>query len=1182
MVFSSISFAFADTTTTTAAISKDAQACVTLGMLQGSDKGVTAEYLTTESTRLQAAIMVLRLRGLEKEALAYVGDKNFSDMTNYAWAEGKNMTAFLLAHPELAFIGDAGKFMPEQTINEKSYYKVMLETLGYKQTTPEVVGDFAWDKVFDFAKSIGLVPQQTMTFTNDDIARITIEALKTKNKSGVVLVNALVAAGTLSAEKVAASGIVVSAPVTIAVKTVKAIGNTVVEVEYTAAVDKAAVETLANYSVAGLEVKAAMLTGTKKVLLETAAQTAGKIYTLVVGDQKVNFGGAAKVTGAPELDKVIGSDTERVELTFDKVLDTVSALNAANYAIAGVTVVSGELNSARKVVTLTTEGMTAGKTYTIKVTNIKSVDGATLKSASKSFYSKSDKTAPKINSLEVMTNTRIKITFDGLVDNDTAIDMANYTIKAGTAELAIESLVAEDNDDDLTEVEITTASQKSGTRYELSVMNVADTSVLVNKITKAVKKTFTGKAEDKTLPTAGTPVVISRNIVKVTFTEASRLDQATATDVANYTFNNDVTVEKVEMVPGSTADGKTVLLTVSDLGEKSTYKLTIENISDEYGNVIKKVDKSVNYDKSKLSAATVSRIYSTSSNEVVVIFNKEVDPISAKDVANYTIDGNLGTPISSKINDELTKVTLKTNSQVDGKTYKVTIKGVKDLAGNVLNTSVKFVASATENDIELPEVEDVTAINNKILRVTFSEPIKVKGDEVTDTIKAVIQGQTGGPVTLDYKVAYEDNTVLEFSGTFNDNEYTLLSFNNTVKDIAGNKATVSPNYTFWGSDDSVENIEFSWEQVNVQKYTLTFTEKVSKPVAPASLAYNTKLEADDADDNGYDTVWHFTNKVSVDSKAFDDNINNLLVSPHGKTVLPIENLDSTTKTIIVANIDDEDGPYVANVYAKNRNMIKIEYNEDLGYKGGYSVYYYDNAGKKKTVSLGTADIDGDDANIVNLSTNTALESRYDYTLVVLSEAKDLNNNKSDQKDEEFTFAGTDLVPADTYITGVKIDNGQNFKVSFSAEVTDNTVVAKVYGTDENTPIATLAFPSFAADGKSVVFDLASANRALSEAITYKVVVGSMEYSFDGTVEEASVNYTYNTTNSNYDIAVSYSDVKTGDVIQYVAPNGTMTTGSASMTGKTLAVGDIFRIVVKSSSVDGVVLYYNEVKVEAQN
>jgi len=57
----------------------DAEKCEILGMLEGTGEGVTAEYLVSTPQRYQAAIMYLRLKGLEDIALAYPGEDGYGE-----------------------------------------------------------------------------------------------------------------------------------------------------------------------------------------------------------------------------------------------------------------------------------------------------------------------------------------------------------------------------------------------------------------------------------------------------------------------------------------------------------------------------------------------------------------------------------------------------------------------------------------------------------------------------------------------------------------------------------------------------------------------------------------------------------------------------------------------------------------------------------------------------------------------------------------------------------------------------------------------------------------------------------------------------------------------------------------------------------------------------------------------
>ena len=122
-------------------IGREAKACSELGILLGSDKsGVTAQYLSNIPTRLQAYVIALRLKGLYAEAGKFVSSKNFLDASAAGWA--KNYLAYAKNYPELGWTGYSdGRFGVNDNINAQAFYKVLLETLGYKQNV-----DFTYAK----------------------------------------------------------------------------------------------------------------------------------------------------------------------------------------------------------------------------------------------------------------------------------------------------------------------------------------------------------------------------------------------------------------------------------------------------------------------------------------------------------------------------------------------------------------------------------------------------------------------------------------------------------------------------------------------------------------------------------------------------------------------------------------------------------------------------------------------------------------------------------------------------------------------------------------------------------------------------------------------------------------------------------------------------------------------------
>ena len=211
MLVTGMAPAFADTAAT---LSADAQSCKQLGMLVGQDDtGVTPAYVATTPSRIQAAVMFLRLKGLEATAKAFAGTENFSDVSA-DWM--KPYTAYLKANPDLGFegIGD-NKFDPDTKITAQQYYKVALTALGYKQDV-----DFPYSEVLTFAAGKGLSKVASVsTFTVDNLATATVEALKATVKgSSETLAAKLIAAGAFSVEAAVYAGVYTQAAPTAAPK----------------------------------------------------------------------------------------------------------------------------------------------------------------------------------------------------------------------------------------------------------------------------------------------------------------------------------------------------------------------------------------------------------------------------------------------------------------------------------------------------------------------------------------------------------------------------------------------------------------------------------------------------------------------------------------------------------------------------------------------------------------------------------------------------------------------------------------------------------------------------------------------------------------------------------------------------------------------------------------------------
>lgn len=1009
MVFSTMTAAFADQ-----AVSAEAQALAAVGMLEGDGNGVTVEYTQKQMDRFTAAISILKLKGLYEEALAFNGDANFADINEVKWEAGKNVLAYIKANPQLGFAGDptTGKFNPYAKIDEQSYIKVLLETLGYKQTTAEVAGDFAWEETIEFAATVGLNATKANPFTIDALSKLTVSAFKSEMKDGKLLIEALIEAGRVDREVAEVHGLYEEVKLEVAVKSAKAIGNTVIEVTFDGAVNAAA-EDVTLYAIDGLAVKEAVVTGEKTVRLETAAQTVGKLYTLTVGDAAVKFTGIAKVSGAPAIEKVESTDVEEVVITFDKVLDFETATNISNYAIDGVEIVKAEVDG--KEVTLTTEGLANRKQYSVKVTGIESVDGGLLKSASKSFYTRFDTTAPTVKGeIDVQTNQRLVVTFSEKVTKESAENLENYTIVYGTTELEI--LDAIWNADDEDSVELITEVQQANKRYEITISNIVDQSKAANVMTKAVKKSFYGKKADTIAPSFQGLNVLSRNHIEVTFSDTSRFDETTILDVNNYTLtksSEEFVVEKAEKVSFSGGTYK-VLLTVEDL-ELGTYSLEIVNIADEFSNVIKDVKKIFSVTRDDFGSSTVSSYEVVDGDTIKITFTKSLNKATAEDLANYTINNGIGAPTKAAYKDKV--VTLDTAEFVKDKTYKITIKGVEDLAGNVLDLSFSFVAQAGSVDTEVPELIDIYAVNEYVVAVVFNEAVEY----TADTTELLLDADNDGTADLTLKAkAYDaNNTIIEFSAENLNadaklnavNGYTVVVEGSLtgIKDKAGNdfepEEANLENFIVFGNDVEAEAPEvLSISQINGVTFQVTLSKDV-KIAKSSDNGYN--IAYADSDNK---SVVNFTKNLgkiqdTVEYITFD--LSTILTDMHD---IAVENLDSDTETRFYVELVDEEKPFIVNVVAKDRNTVEIEYSEemDVNNLGTYTIKNADESIKytiTPTVSQGT------DKKIVVLKLSTPLEGRYDYKLIIgATPAKDLAGNPAEEaRNDEFYFNGTDLV-----------------------------------------------------------------------------------------------------------------------------------------------------------------------------
>ena len=749
MLTTMIPAAFAEGTTS---ISADAQACATLGMLQGDGNGVTYAYTQTQPARIQAAIMLLRLKGLEAAAQATpVTADNFSDVTA-AWQ--KPFTAYLKAHPELGFAGIGNnKFDPNSLIDAKQYYSVMLTVLGYS-------GDYTWATVMSKAAQVGLTKNLDITkLTVNDMAVATVEALNAKVKgSDKTLVASLADASADFKAKAIAAGFKLTAP-TFAVKSVNAINAKQIKVVFTQPVDQTQAENEANYYLNNT----ALAAGTATATLQSDGVTV--IITLVTALTN----GATNVYQVEPMPSktdalIVNTRFSSTEAFTDNVAPTVTSVDAkTNVSIANSITINysepvasgiiridgaGYAVVAGSTQTITGLALDVTKTHTLEYVNL--TDAATVTAnitayGSLSFTITKDTTAPVITSIVPQGDKQAVVTFSKAMNPATltgAITTANESLAPYTATIAPKS-----GDTTNTQFLVTVTQAgiyTSATTHTISIGFPATITDSLGNTLAAVTKTVT-LTKDTTAP-AVTDIVAEKNLAGQTTAIVVKYSKP-LTAVPAGVLSSALTIVDSNGVlvtaPGLTANSAAIAANDTQvrftftapavMNVKWTVTVPASLVTDTSEGLNASTGFSKLVDMSQAAGAatfTLPQANATIAGQVItVVYPSAVKggsvANSATDPNNYSINGVVlpaGTTITLDSATRATAtITLPAGSLAASDANAVLrIANVQDLNGN---TIVPFIKTIAVTDNTAPVFTSAVAASDNSLALGFSEAV---------------------------------------------------------------------------------------------------------------------------------------------------------------------------------------------------------------------------------------------------------------------------------------------------------------------------------------------------------------------------------------------------------------------------------------------------------------------------
>lgn len=723
----------------------NAEICFALEVLKGEGHGLTEEYLAKEAPRWNIALMTVRLRGLEDEAMAYDGEDTFADADKMTWVAGRPFLGYLKANPELGWLGRGTDdlFDPEGMMTVQEYYKAMLQVLGYDQGT-----DFEWAEVMDKAEEVGIAAAgDAEKLTNSIIGDVTVAALKAETKDGKVLAEKLVELGTIDEEVAAKYELVKIAPDAVAVKSAVALDSKIVEVE----LDEATEETNAAQFVITdeddeiVEVESAELAAwdaDKKTVLVTLADDlkSGGLYKLVSGDAETKFGGRSTDETKPEVVKVESTDYNEITIEFNEaiVLDTLEVEVSKRTEKKTIEVLDMAYSDSNKVV-LTTEEQ--GKRMNlVKIKGATDLAGNKMDSVDKTCNGKEMPDDPmRVENAFANDYNEVAIEFDQRVGD---LDASMFTIyerghKNDTKEVLDARPATEDdyfgkeqikdlgNDDPKKYVILEVEDLGSKKMFTLEVKDLE--SLYGNNVdSDHDTDSFNGKQKPDE-PFDLTKAEATSN-TEVTLTFENKVNEETATDVSLYTVSlrgkSDDTLEVTEVE----VDDYKVILTVESMISKM-YNVEVDNdIMDIYGNKVDSDKDNTSFRGQKI-ADKIKKIVSIervkdNDNQIRVAFDQNVGD-NAEDVALYKINKDVGYPIKVEKDDDNNKVVILTIPKTDsGRTYTLAVaKGLENNDGIVSTDKLEKYFSGRGYASKLPEVEYADVQDSQTMYIGFDRDV---------------------------------------------------------------------------------------------------------------------------------------------------------------------------------------------------------------------------------------------------------------------------------------------------------------------------------------------------------------------------------------------------------------------------------------------------------------------------
>ena len=523
--------------------------------------------------------------------------------------------------------------------------------------------------------------------------------------------------------------------------------------------------------------------------------TATDVSSGILLDQQIVADTASSDTQAtdatpPQVVSATAVSSTTLRITFNEsMLNNAALTTASNYTFDnGLTASSVSVFSANTV-TVTTNEMQGGQTYTVTVSTTGPSDlaGNTVSASAKSATFTGIGVAPQVQGAFATTSTSITVGFsEPMLNNAALVNAANYAFTGGVAASSVAVLNA-------TTVTVTVSEMKQSQSYTLTVSTSGPTDTAGNTVSgSANTAVFTGVG---VAPSVLTATANSSTLVRIVYSEPMANDPALTTP-GNYAFTGGLAAQSVTRIDASTVD---VTVSAMQTGVNYTVTVSTSGPADVAGNTLNPAANTAVFtgvgQKPQVVYATV-----ISATKIRVTFTQAMQVnLALTTPGNYTFDNGLTASSVIQTAGSPTQVDVTTNSMTGDVAYTVSVStsGPTDTSGNTVAVGANSARFVGFGGVK-PQLTSAVALNSTTVRLTYTPVVPATTMASTAAITTAANYTFSGGITA-VSVAVFQSNIMDVTTTEmkQGGQYTVTVAPTGITDNLGRTLASAGNYAIF-------------------------------------------------------------------------------------------------------------------------------------------------------------------------------------------------------------------------------------------------------------------------------------------------------------------------------------------------------------------------------------------------